>query len=74
NISIIRIPNWSYFICPAIPIEWTIEEESPIGTIIGTVKDILLLINNSSQLIDNIYMKLNNTNNDAQSFLLNSQT
>ncbi|CAF1569954.1 unnamed protein product [Rotaria sordida] len=46
NITIIRTPNWSYFICPAIPIEWMIEEESPIGTIIGTVKEILLLINN----------------------------
>jgi len=34
----------------------------------------LLLINNSSQLIDQIQFKLNNNNNDAQSFLLNSQT
>ncbi|CAF3768749.1 unnamed protein product [Rotaria sordida] len=74
NITIIRTPNWSYFICPAIPIEWMIEEESPIGTIIGTVKEILLLINNSSQLIDKIHMELNHTNDDAQSFLLNSQT
>ncbi|CAF0982632.1 unnamed protein product, partial [Rotaria sordida] len=32
NISIIRSPNWSYFNCPIIPIEWMIEEESPIGT------------------------------------------
>ncbi|CAF4364324.1 unnamed protein product, partial [Rotaria magnacalcarata] len=42
NISIVRTPKWSYFICPAGPIEWTVEEESPIGTIIGTVKEILL--------------------------------
>jgi hypothetical protein len=57
-----------------MPIQWMIEEESPIGTIIGTVKETLLLINNSSQLIDKISLKLNNENNDAQSFLLNSQT
>jgi hypothetical protein len=54
-----------------MPIEWMIQEESPIGTIIGTVKDTLLLINNSSELIDQLSFKLNN---DAQSFLLNSQT
>jgi hypothetical protein len=57
-----------------MPIQWMIEEESPIGTIIGTVKETLLLINNSSQLIDKISLKLNNQNNDGQAFLLNSQT
>ena len=53
-----------------------IKEESPIGTIIGTVKDTLLLINNnSSELIDRLQFKVNSmTNLDAQSFLLNSQT
>jgi len=57
-----------------MPIQWMIEEESPIGTIIGTVKETLLLINNFSELIDKISLKLNNQNIDAQSFLLNSQT
>jgi hypothetical protein len=57
-----------------MPIQWMIEEESPIGTIIGTIKDILLLINNSSKLIDQIHFKLNHNKPDAQSFLLNSQT
>ncbi|CAF3290402.1 unnamed protein product [Rotaria socialis] len=74
NVSIIRTPKWSYFICPSVTIEWTVEEESPIGTIVGTVKEILLSINNSSELIDKIHMKFNNTYNDAQAFLLNSQT
>ncbi|UJR27505.1 hypothetical protein I4U23_008789 [Adineta vaga] len=74
NISIIRTPKWSYFICPAIPIRWMIKEESPIGTILGTVKDTLLSINNSSKLIDQLQFKLTTMNNpDAQSFLLNSQ-
>ncbi len=54
-----------------MPIQWIIEEESPIGTVIGTVKETLLLINNSSQLIDQLSFQLNN---DGQSFLLNSQT
>ena len=57
-----------------MPIHWMIEEESPIGTIIGTVKETLSLINNSSQLIDQLFFKLSNQNVDAQSFLLNSQT
>ncbi|CAF5191998.1 unnamed protein product, partial [Rotaria magnacalcarata] len=48
NISIIRSPNWSYFICPIMPIEWMIEEESPIDTEIGSIKDVLLMINNNS--------------------------
>lgn len=56
-----------------MPIEWMIEEESPIGTRIGNVKDILLMVNNNSQLIDQIHMKFIN-NNDTQSFHLNSST
>lgn len=51
-----------------------IEEESPIGTIIGTAKEILSSINNSSELIDKIHMKLNETYIDSQSFLLASQS
>ncbi|CAF1436676.1 unnamed protein product, partial [Adineta ricciae] len=76
NISVLRTPKWSYFVCPAIPIQWMIKEESPIGTIIGTVKETLLSINNnSSELIDRLQFKVNpTTNSDAQSFLLNSQT
>ncbi|CAF1202193.1 unnamed protein product, partial [Adineta steineri] len=31
NISIIRTPKWSHFICPVMPIEWMIEEECAIG-------------------------------------------
>ncbi|CAF4759917.1 unnamed protein product, partial [Rotaria sp. Silwood2] len=73
NISIIRSPNWSYFICPVIPIEWMIEEESPIGTKIGNIKETLLIINNNSQLIEQIKMILIN-NNDAQAFHFNSST
>ncbi|CAF5140793.1 unnamed protein product, partial [Rotaria sp. Silwood1] len=73
NISIIRSPNWSYFICPVMPIEWMIEEESPIGTKIGNIKEILFMINNNSQLIEKIQMKLNN-NIDTQTFHLNSST
>lgn len=56
-----------------MPIEWIIEEESPVGTRIGNVKDILLMINNNSQLIDRIQMKFD-TSNDTQSFHLNSST
>ena len=41
-----------------MPIEWMIEEESPIGTRIGKVKDTLLLINNFSQLIDQISFEI----------------
>ncbi|CAF3595684.1 unnamed protein product [Adineta steineri] len=74
NISIIRTPKWSHFICPAIPIQWMINEESPIGTIIGTVKETLLTINNSSELINHLQFKLNISYNDAQFFLLNSRT
>lgn len=57
-----------------MPIQWMIEEERPIGTSIGTVKEILLFINNSSQLIDQLSFKITDLNRDAQSFLLNSQT
>lgn len=57
-----------------MPIEWLIEEERPIGTSIGTVKEILFLINNSSQLIDQLSFKITDVNRDAQSFLLHSQT
>ena len=57
-----------------MPIQWMIEEERPLGTSIGTVKEILALINNSSQLLDQLSFKFNHPNNDAQSFLLNSQT
>ena len=57
-----------------MPIQWMIEEERPIGTSIGTVKEILLFINNSSQLIDQLSFKITDLNQDAQSFLLNSQT
>ncbi|CAF4209762.1 unnamed protein product, partial [Rotaria sordida] len=78
NISIIRSPNWSYFNCPIIPIEWMIEEESPIGTKIGNIKEILLMINNNSELIEQIKMKLNNNNNnnndDVKVFHFNSST
>ncbi|CAF1579479.1 unnamed protein product, partial [Adineta steineri] len=74
NISIIRTPKWSHFICPAVPIQWMINEESPIGTIIGTVKETLLTINNSSELINHLQFKLNINYNDAQFFLLNSRT
>ncbi|CAF4189894.1 unnamed protein product, partial [Rotaria sordida] len=77
NISIIRSPNWSYFNCPIMPIEWMIEEESPIGTKIGNIKEILLMINNNSELIEQIKMKLNNNNNnnnDVKAFHFNSST
>ncbi|CAF4431469.1 unnamed protein product, partial [Adineta steineri] len=51
-----------------------INEESPIGTIIGTVRETLLTINNSSELINHLQFKLNISYNDAQFFLLNSRT
>jgi hypothetical protein len=54
-------------------IEWTIEEESPIGSTIGNIKEILLIINNNSQLLERIHMKLND-NKDSQSFHFNSST
>jgi hypothetical protein len=50
-----------------------IEEESPIGTPIGNIKDILSMINNNSQLMNRIEMKFTN-NNDTQVFHLNSST
>jgi hypothetical protein len=50
-----------------------IEEESPIGIRIGNIKEILLRLNNNSQLIDRLHMRLN-VNNDAQLFHLNSST
>ncbi|CAF4287074.1 unnamed protein product, partial [Adineta steineri] len=73
NISIIRTPKWSYFICPVMPIEWMIEEECAIGTKIGNIKDILYMINNNSELIDQINMKLTITK-DSHAFILNSTT
>ncbi|CAF1545949.1 unnamed protein product [Rotaria magnacalcarata] len=73
NISIIRSPNWSYFICPIMPIEWMIEEESPIDTEIGSIKDVLLMINNNSHLVELINMQLIG-NSDTQLFHFNSST
>ena len=74
NISITRTPKWSHFICPPMPIEWTIEEESPIGTILGTVRDRIVLVNNSTDLINRINYKFSTENLDNQLFLLNTQT
>lgn len=56
-----------------MPIEWTIEEESPIGTTIGNIIETLLLLNNNSQLIERIKMKLSNEP-DAQYFHFNTST
>ena len=51
-----------------------IEEESPIGTSIGNIKDTLLIINNNfSQLIERINIKLIH-NHDTQAFMFNSST
>lgn len=53
-----------------MPIEWMIKEESPIGTKIGNIKEILLeMNNNNSQLIDQL-----NMNNDSPLFHLNAST
>ena len=57
-----------------MPIEWTIEEESPIGTILGTVRDRIVLVNNSTDLINRINYKFSTENLDNQLFLLNTQT
>lgn len=73
NISISRSPNWSNFVCPLVSIQWTIEEESPIGTKIGNITEVLLTMNNYSQLIERINIKLTN-NTDAQGFDFDSST
>ena len=56
-----------------MPIEWMIEEESPIGTRIGNLKEVLLSINNNSQIVDRVRMQLN-INNDTQAFHFNAST
>ena len=57
-----------------MPIQWAVEEESPLGTIIGTVTETLSIINNSSHLMQQLQYKLNHTQTDSQAFLLNSKT
>ncbi|UJR21665.1 hypothetical protein I4U23_024742 [Adineta vaga] len=71
NISIVRTPKWSNFICPSMPIEWMIVEEAPLNTIIGNIKNVLSIINNNSLSIN---MSLDHMNNDSRSFHLNSTT
>jgi hypothetical protein len=56
-------------------IVWTVQEELPLGTTIGTVKDILFKLNdNRSQFMDKIHIKFDYQNVDAYAFLVNSTT
>ncbi|CAF0721029.1 unnamed protein product [Adineta ricciae] len=74
NISINRTPKWSYFICPSMPIEWTVIEESPLNTKIGNIKDVLATINNHSDLIQLVTMMLDPTDDDSRRFHLDFTT
>ena len=56
-----------------MPIEWMVEEESPIGSTIGTVKDRLAILNNASQWLDRTRFKLD-YRSETQAFLLDAKT
>ena len=56
-----------------MPIEWMIEKNPQWVTTIGNIKELLLIINNNSQLIQQINMQLDD-HKDSQSFLFNSST
>ena len=63
----------SAIVCLQMPIEWMMEEESSVGTMIGTVKDRLAILNNASQWLDRIRFKVD-SRSQTQAFLLNPNT
>jgi hypothetical protein len=63
----------SCLVCLQMPIEWMMEEESPVGTMLGTVKDRLAILNNASQWLDRIRFKVD-SRSQTQAFLLDPNT
>lgn len=56
-----------------MPIRWTIDEELPIGSVLGSVKQALSMINTDFKWMDSIDVKFVESNDTAR-FLLDSKT
>jgi hypothetical protein len=56
-----------------MPIRWTIDEELPIGSLVGSVKEVLSMINTDFKQMNSIHVKLVQSNDTAW-FLLDSRT
>ena len=56
-----------------MPIRWTIDEELPIGSVLGSVQQALSMINTDFKWMDSIEVKFVQSN-DTGRFLLDSRT